>query len=79
MSDSDEVAKFEQLAEASYSAMYDARPHNVKDCHDDAQLYYQQAMEAARRSGLAGDVARLIERSKHVEDVYNSQFRGIGR
>ena len=79
MSDSDEVAKFERQAEAAYSAMYDARPHNVKDHHDDAQLYYHRAIAAARRAELASDVARLTERAKHVENVYNSQFRGIGR
>jgi hypothetical protein len=78
MNNSDAVAKLEQLAEAAYQAMYDAKPFRVKDCYDDAQLYFHRAIEAARLAALPGDVARLTRRSKHVEDVYNSQFRGVG-
>jgi hypothetical protein len=78
MSDSDAIAKLEQLAEAAHQAMYDARPFRVKDCYDDAQLYFHGAIEAARLADLPSDVARLTRRSKHIEDVYNSQFRGVG-
>lgn len=78
MSDSDAIAELERLAEAAYLAMYDARPYGAKDCYDDAQLYFRRAIEAARRAELASDVVRLTRRLKHIEDVYNSQFRGIG-
>jgi len=78
MNSSDAVAKLEQLAEAAYQAMYDAMPFRVKDCYDDAQLYFHRAIEAARLAELHSDVARLTRRSKHMEDVYNSQFRGVG-
>jgi len=79
MSHSKTIAEFEQLAEAAYAAMYDAAPHNVKDCHDDAQLYFSQAIEAAKLAGLADEAMRLTRRAEHVRKVYNSQFRGIGR
>jgi hypothetical protein len=36
------IDEFERAAEAAYAAMYEARPHNVKDCHDDAQLAEMQ-------------------------------------
>ena len=78
MSNSDAVAKLEQSAEAAYQAMYDAKPLRVKDCYEDAQLYFHRAIEAARLAALPSEVERLIRRSKHMEDVYNSQFRGVG-
>jgi hypothetical protein len=74
-----EAIGFERLAEAAYAAMYDVRPHNVKDCYDDAQLYFSRAIEAAEIGGLADEATRLTRRREHVENVYNSQFRGVGR
>jgi hypothetical protein len=79
MNEREAVAEFERLAEAAYAAMYDVRPRNVKDCYDDAQLYFGQAIEAALRDGLADEVARLTLRFEHVRNVYNRQFRGVGR
>jgi hypothetical protein len=73
------IAEFERLAEAAYAAMFDVRPYNVKDCYDDVQLYCSRAIDAAERGGLADEVARLTRRREHVENVYNSQFRGVGR
>jgi hypothetical protein len=79
MNEREAVADFERLAEAAYAAMYDVLPHNVKDCYDDAQLYIGRAIEAAERGGLADEVVRLTRRAEHITDVYNSQFRGVGR
>ena len=79
MTEPDTAADCERMAEAAYAAMYDARPHGVKDCYDDARLYFSRAIEAARRSGLADDVMRLTRRLENIEVVYNGQFRGVGR
>ena len=76
MAERDTIAEFERMAESSYSAMYEARPHNVKDHYDDAQLYLSRAIEAAQQAGLVDEVGRLVRRRDHVESVYNSQFRG---
>ena len=73
------VSEYEQKAEAAYSAMYDVRPHNVKDCFDDARLYFSKAIEAAQLSELPDVATRLAARLKSVEEVYNGQFRGVGR
>jgi hypothetical protein len=71
--------EFERLAEGAYAAMYEARPHNVKDCHDDAQLYFAHAIEAAKTAALGDEVVRLSQRAEDIRKVYNSQFRGVGR
>jgi hypothetical protein len=73
-----EIANNEKLAEAAYDAMYEARPHSVRDCFDDACGYLAQAISAAKRAGLDDEVARLTARRDHVIKVYDSQFRGIG-
>lgn len=78
MDDKESVAEFERLAEVAYGAMYDVRPHHVKDCYDDARFYFSRAIDAARRAGLSDEVVRFSLRDQHVEYVYNSQFRGIG-
>jgi len=77
--DSKEIAQFEALAEAAYSAMYDARPHNAKDCFEDASYNFQRAIDIARMRGLADAVERLTRRRDHVAAVFNSQFRYAGR
>lgn len=79
MTEPDTVADCERSAEAAYAAMYDARPHGVKDCYDDARLYFSRAIEAASNAGLADEVTRLAKRLEQVEAVYNGQFRGVGR
>jgi hypothetical protein len=79
MTERDTIAELERMAEGSYSAMYEARPHNVKDHYDDAQLYFSWAIEAAQQGGLADEVTRLTNRRDHIIAVYNSQFRGVGR
>ncbi len=74
-----EMATFEARAEAAYAAMYDAAPHNVKDHYEDACSCLAQAIRIAMDSGLTSEVARLTNRGKDIEAVYNHQFRYVGR
>jgi hypothetical protein len=78
MIDRDTLVELERTAEAAYAAMYDARPYGVKDCYEDARLYFHRAIEVAQRAEFADEAARLARRLEHVEKVYNSQFRGVG-
>jgi hypothetical protein len=73
-----EMARCEQRAEAAYDAMYDARPPAARDFYDDARRHLSEAIEIAKRAGLAEDVARLTTRRDHITDVYDHQFRGVG-
>jgi hypothetical protein len=75
----DAIAESERLGEVAYAAMYDARPHGVKDCYEDALVHFGRAIETARRARLAHEVTRLRLRVAHIEHVYNRQFRGVGR
>ena len=70
-----EMYENEDKAEAAYSAMYDAPSHGVKDYHDDAQMYFNLAIKAARRARLHSQAKRLTLRSEQVQAVFNSQFR----
>ena len=79
MDDRAAIIECEQAAEAAYAAMYDAPPYRVKDCRDDARSAFNRGIEIAKNAGLAGEVRRLSLRLQHVEAVYNSQFRGVGR
>ncbi len=72
-----DVERFERLAEEAYEVMYDARHHNVKVAFEDALANFDHAIAAARRAGLQREADRLTERSAHVSNVYNSQFRYI--
>ena len=47
-----EMADYEARAEAAYTAMYDAAPHNVKDCYEDACLHLAHAIQIATGLGL---------------------------
>jgi hypothetical protein len=67
----------EKRAEAAYDAMYEASPRAAKDCCDDARGFLAEAIELAKRAGLADEAARLTARRDHIVGVYNSQFRGI--
>jgi hypothetical protein len=67
----------EAKAEAAYEAMYDAPRHDVKDHHDDAQLYFEQAALLAEEQGLVDEADRLRKRALHVHAVFNSQFRWL--
>jgi len=77
--DRDELARYEARAEAAYNAMYDAVPHNVKDCYEDSRLSLAHAIKIAEALGLKGEVERLTKRAEHIDAVYNHQFRHIGR
>ncbi len=79
MSDANtELAQLEAMAEVAFESMYEARPAGVKDYYEDAMRYLTEAIEEAERIGSCPDVERLTQRRKHVWDVYNHQFRGIG-
>ena len=79
MTDNQSIADYEARAEKAYSAMYDAAPHNVKDCYEDACFYLSQAINLAKKLSLAAEAERLTARMTHVENVYNHQFRYAGR
>ncbi len=68
----------ERLAEAAYEAMYEVRPHQVKDLYEEAHGHYWRAIEAAWQGRLFTEVVRLSARFAEVDAVYNGQFRGIG-
>ena len=70
---------FELAAEASYAAMYDAHPSDVKDHYETARLNLFRAIESAHRAGSDDEAARLATRLEHIQQVYNHQFRGVGR
>jgi hypothetical protein len=74
-----EMADYEARAEAAYTAMYDAAPHNVKDHYEDACLYLAHAIQIATGLGLIDEVERLRKRSEQIDGVYNHQFRYVGR
>ena len=79
MNDKTEMAVNEACEEAAYAAMYDAAPHNVKDCYEDACLHLARAIQIAMGLGLMDEVERLKKRGEHVDAVYNHQFRYVGR
>jgi hypothetical protein len=73
------LAAFERAAEAAYAAMYDAQPYAVKDHYDDARANFARAIDCARRNGSAAEADRLSQRLEHLRQVYDRQFRGVGR
>ena len=52
------IDEFERAAEAAYAAMYEAKPYSVKDCYDDAQLYFSHAIAAAKRACACASTGR---------------------
>jgi len=79
MGDAKDMARYEALAEKAYGEMYDAPPHNVKDFYEDACLCLNHAIMIAKELGLNDEMERLQKRSGHIDAVYNSQFRYVGR
>jgi hypothetical protein len=71
----DELAKFESLAEASYTQMYDAPRDRARDCYEDAMKYLAEAIKLAERDHLVEAIERLKIRKQHIYDVYTHQFR----
>jgi len=78
MDNSEKADELERTAEQCYAAMYDAQPHQVKDCYGDARRNFVRAIEVARTDGDIALADRLELRLRHVEAVYESQFRGVG-
>jgi hypothetical protein len=71
-----DVSRYEQLCDAAYEAMYDARDrYAVKPHFEDACHYFSQAIAVAEQMGLAAEATRLAERRDHIQTVYNHQFR----
>ena len=65
----------EALAEAAYDAMYEARHAGAKHRFEEALHKFEGAIDAARRSHLPQEVARLTRRRDQGVRIYNSQFR----
>jgi hypothetical protein len=75
--DRSEVDRLEALAEAAYARMYGAKDRcEVRTCWEEASQHFFEAIEAARRLNLPGDVQRLTARKCHCHAVWHSQFRG---
>ena len=70
-----EVAKFEALAEAAYSEMYETR--SPAGSYSELKECFAMAIGAAERAGLHDEAKRLSARLKHCKDVYRSQFAGF--
>ena len=79
MSDAQEIARFEALAEEAYSAIYDVRASGVKDLYEDALYNLGRAIDIARMRGLQETIERLNKRREHIDSVYNRQFRHVGK
>ena len=54
MTEPEEMADFEARAEKAYAALYDAAPHTVKDCCDDASLYLSNVIKLAKKKPDGG-------------------------
>ncbi len=79
MDDDRDIAREERLAEAAYSAMYDAPPYLAKAHYEDAREHLGRAIAAAKGAGQDGEARRLAARRDHIAAVYDNQFRGVGR
>ena len=73
-----ETLRLEKLAEASYAAMYDARPASAKSHYEDALAYLERAIVESRLFGDEVTTERLMTRRNHIRAVYDHQFRGVG-
>lgn len=74
-----EIARLEALAEAAYDEMYEASRHRAKECYEDAMGYLAEAIALAEKARLRHMVSRLKARRDHIYNVYNHQFRYVGR
>ena len=70
-----EVAKFEALAEAAYSEMYETR--SPAGSYSELKECFAMAIGAAERAGLHDEAKRLSARLDHCKKVYRSQFSGF--
>ena len=69
----------EELGEAAYAAIYDAQPRQAKDLYEDARAHFGKAIAQAKEAGRVDEVVRLTARIDHIAQVFNHQFRGVGR
>jgi hypothetical protein len=67
-----EVARYEALAEAAYSEMYDTR--SPAGSYSELKECFAMAISAAERAGLHDEAKRLNARLEHCKNVYRSQF-----
>jgi hypothetical protein len=67
-----EVARYEALAEAAYSEMYDTR--SPAGSYSELKECFAMAIGAAERAGLHDEAKRLNARLEHCKNVYRSQF-----
>ena len=74
-----EIARLEALAEAANDEMYDASRHRAKECYEDAMSFLAEAIALAEKVRLRRVAARLKARRDHIYNVYNHQFRYVGR
>jgi hypothetical protein len=70
--------QFEELAEASYEAMYEARPPMTKECFEASRRYFQLAIDKAGKENDLARVDRLKRRLAEVISIYDRQFRYVG-
>ena len=75
MSDTKEMARFEALAEESWTRIYDERASSAKACFEDASYNLERAIAIAEMRGLGTDAARLKTRLRHFTTVYAEKFR----
>jgi hypothetical protein len=75
MTDTQEIARFEALAEEAISAIYDMRGVNVKDCFDDALYNLGRAIDIAKMRGLTEEIVRLEGRRSHIRAMFQVKFR----
>lgn len=69
----------ERRAEDAYEAMYRARVFAVKDLYEEALQQLRLAIAVAMANDFSDDARRLDRRLAHIEAVYESQFRHVGR
>jgi hypothetical protein len=68
----EDVARYEALAEAAYSEMYETR--SPAGSYSDMKDYFAMAIAAAERAGLPDEAKRLNARLESCKKVYRSQF-----
>lgn len=65
-----EIEELMQEAEKCHTAMYEARPHNIKDLRDDALMYLSRAKNLAHASGEGAKVREIEIQYERVNKSY---------
>lgn len=71
----EEYQRLERFGEQEYAQMYDVRGHRVKECYEDAMVFFARAIRVAEAEGRTAEVERLKQRKAEITAVYNHQFR----